>query len=204
VLEHHLVASVEAGQRAPHLGHELAVVELRGPGSAEVEEAPVRLHHLIGVDEHARAEIIGCHLLSGISGVETNDCLRCFTYLLSAICRQSVARNIPPPQPEADAEPKHRPAHVARMRALIHQLQEEIDRGEYKNQAILAHQLGFSRGRFTKLLDLTLLASLIEEEVMSLEAKDVSEPIKERTPHEIVRRTSLTKQRHIWHMWKPG
>lgn len=51
-----------------------------------------------------------------------------------------------------------RPAHVARMLALAHHLQDAIDRRLVPDRATVARKLGFTRARVTQLLDLLLLA----------------------------------------------
>jgi hypothetical protein len=134
---------------------------------------------------------------SGIPGVETRSAqgLRTFTFPLAAVRRQPVSGVIPPPP---EAAPKRQPARVARMLALAHDLQGKLDRGEYPDQTTLAAQLGFTRGRLSKLLDLTLLAPDIQEEVLHLEAVDGVEPLAERALHDVVQRKSWAEQRIAW------
>ena len=59
-----------------------------------------------------------------------------------------------------------RPARVARMLALAHRLQEAIDRGDYQDRAELARVLGVTKARVSQILDLTLLAPEIQEEIL--------------------------------------
>ena len=66
----------------------------------------------------------------------------------------------PPP------ETVHRPARVARLLALAHRLQEAIDRGDYQDRAELARVLGVTKARVSQILDLTLLAPEIQEEIL--------------------------------------
>ena len=87
----------------------------------------------------------------------------------------------PPSEPP---EPARRPARIAYMLAFAHKLQEAIDRGEYRDRAEAARQLGLSRARITQLLDLTLLAPDIQEQVLFAEAVDGVEPMSERQLHE--------------------
>ena len=75
---------------------------------------------------------------------------------------------------------KRRPAKVAQMLALAHYLQGKIDRGEIRDRAELARRLGITRARVTQILDLTLLAPGIQEEVLFMEAVDGKEPKSER------------------------
>jgi hypothetical protein len=135
---------------------------------------------------------------SGIPGVETRSAqgLRTFTFPLAAVRRQPVSRVIPPPP---EAAPKRQPARVARMLALAHDLQGKLDRGEYPDQATLAAQLGFTRGRLSKLLDLTLLAPDIQEEVLHLDVVDGEEPLAERALREIAAAREWAEQRRRWY-----
>ena len=134
---------------------------------------------------------------NGIPGVETRsaDGYRRLTFPLSAIQRQPLVRMTPPPKKEV---PKRRPARVARMLAMANDLQDKIDRGEYKDQAAAARALGLSRTKLTRLLDLALLAPDIQEEVLFLKAVDGKEPVTERALREVVRHLSWAEQRRIW------
>ena len=91
----------------------------------------------------------------------------------------------PPPPPEV-----RRPARVAQVLALAHRFQAAIDRGDYRDRAELANQLGFTRARVTQLPDLLLLAPDIQARVLDLEAVDVVEPMAERALREVVRHES--------------
>jgi hypothetical protein len=84
-----------------------------------------------------------------------------------------------PPEPAA---PVRRPARRAQALALAHCLQATINRGDYHDRAELARQLGFTRARVTRLLDLLLVAPDIQERVVQLEAVDGVEPMAERAP----------------------
>lgn len=101
----------------------------------------------------------------------------------------------PPPTPH---EPVRRPARVAQVLALAHRLQRAIDRGEYRDRAELARQLGFTRARVTQILDLVLLAPDIQEHVVHLEAVDGVEPLAERGLRDVVRHESWAEQRRAW------
>lgn len=98
----------------------------------------------------------------------------------------------PPPPPPAQTR---RPARVAQALALAHRLQTAIDRGEYRDRAELARQLGFTRARVTQLLDLTLLAPDIQERVVELEAIDGVEPLSERDLRVVLRHEAWASQR---------
>ncbi|MFV2073049.1 MAG: hypothetical protein ACC742_10415 [Thermoanaerobaculales bacterium] len=100
--------------------------------------------------------------------------------------------------PEPPPEPVYRPARVAQMLALAHRLEAAIDRGDYKDRADVARQLGFTRARVTQLLDLALLAPDIQERVLDLQAIDGREPLTERGLREVVRQESWGEQRRRW------
>ncbi|MFT3838947.1 MAG: hypothetical protein QM723_18350 [Myxococcaceae bacterium] len=80
------------------------------------------------------------------------------------------------PQPA----PTRQPARVALMLALAHQVQKAIDSGAVKDRAEVARRLGLTRARVTHLLDLLLLAPLLQESVLFLEAVDGLQPTSER------------------------
>ena len=139
----------------------------------------------------------------GIPGVETRDekGRRVLSFPLAALRRQPFTRITPPPPKPV---PKRQPARVARMLALAHDLQDKLDRGEHQDQSALAAQLGFTRGRLTQLLDLTLLAPDIQEEVLHLEAVDGREPLAERDLHRLARRPAWADQRAAWAALSPS
>jgi len=80
----------------------------------------------------------------------------------------------PPP------EPVRRPARVAVMLALAHKIQDAIDRGVVRDRAEVARRLGLTRARVTQLMDLTLLAPDVQEQILFAESVDGREPISER------------------------
>jgi len=82
--------------------------------------------------------------------------------------------------PPAAPEPVRRPARVAQMLGLAHRIEEAIERGDYRDRADAARQLGITRARVTQLLDLLLLAPDIQEHIVFLEAVDGVEPLSER------------------------
>jgi hypothetical protein len=84
------------------------------------------------------------------------------------------------------------------MLAFAHGLQAAIDRGEYRDQADAARQLGLTRARVTQLMNLTLLAPEIQEAVLFLEAVDGREPMSERDPRTVVAAGDWAAQRDAW------
>lgn len=110
--------------------------------------------------------------------------------------KQAVRFNTEPPP--APPEPVRRPAHVARMLALAHQLNAAIQRGLVADQAAVARKLGLTRARITQLLDLTLLAPDLQLQVLELEAVDGVEPLAERQLRGVVAAGTWPQQRAAW------
>ena len=98
----------------------------------------------------------------------------------------------PPPAPVG------RPARVAVMLALAHQIQRAIDRGELADQAEAARNLGLTRARLTQLLDLTLLGPDVQERVLAHESVDGTEPLSERVLRPVARAPSWAEQRTLF------
>jgi hypothetical protein len=106
--------------------------------------------------------------------------------------------------PEAPPASVRRPARVAVMFALAHQIQRAIDRGELRDQAEAARRLGLTRARLTQLLDLTLLAPEIQERILALESVDGDEPLAERALRRAVRPRSWDEQRTLLEAARSG
>jgi hypothetical protein len=81
---------------------------------------------------------------------------------------------------------ERKPAQVAVMLALAHKIRQTIDRGEIRDQAKAARRLGLTRARLTQILDLTLLAPVLQEKVLFLEAIGGAEPPSERLLRDVV------------------
>ncbi len=111
--------------------------------------------------------------------------------------RQGKAVDLQPaPPPEAPA--KHRPARVAHMLALAIRIEKMIERGELKDRAHAAANLGFTRARVTQFLALTLLAPDIQQEIPFLEVEDGVERITERALRDVVGLDEWEEQRVRW------
>jgi hypothetical protein len=108
--------------------------------------------------------------------------------------RKTTFSDKPPSRPE----PVRRPARIARMLALAHSFQAEVDGGKYLDRADLARQLGLTRARVTQLLDLMLLAPDIQEEILFLDAVAGAEPVSERTLRKVTRHLPWAEQRTAW------
>jgi len=100
--------------------------------------------------------------------------------------------------PTPPPDPVRRPARVAQMLALAHRLQAEIDRGDYRDRAELARQLGFTRARVSQILDLLMLAPDLQERILDLEAVDDVEPLSERALRAVVKVERWDQQRRAW------
>ena len=101
-----------------------------------------------------------------------------------------------PPAPPP--EPVRRPARVALMLALAWKIREAIDGGVVESQTEVAERLGLTRARVTQLLDLTLLAPDLQEQILFAEALDGKEPLSEQGLRGAVRLESWAEQRAAW------
>jgi hypothetical protein len=105
---------------------------------------------------------------------------------------------LPPP------EPVRRPARVAVMLALAHKIQDAIDRGVVRDRAEVARRLGLTRARVTQIMDLTLLAPDLQEQILRMESVDGVEPIHERTVRDRLPSLSWAGQRAVWRQFHPA
>jgi hypothetical protein len=102
------------------------------------------------------------------------------------------------PSPSVPRRSTRRPAYVARLLALAHQLRRLLERGEVSGVGELARRLEVSQPRVTQVLNLTYLAPSIQAEVLALEAVDGVEPMTERPLREVVREAGWVAQRRRW------
>lgn len=100
--------------------------------------------------------------------------------------------------PEAKPKEKKRPLRVARMLALAHQCEALIAAGVVADRTELAGVLGFTKARVTQLLDLTLLAPDIQEEILVAEVEPGWDPLTERALRSIVAICDWRDQRARW------
>ena len=100
--------------------------------------------------------------------------------------------------PEAKRKQKTRPLRVARMLALAHECEALIAARIVADRAELAGVLGFTRARVTQLMDLTLLAPDIQEEILVAEVEPGRDVVTERALRAIVRYGDWTEQRSRW------
>jgi hypothetical protein len=99
---------------------------------------------------------------------------------------------------EPKRKEKLRPLRVARMLALAHECEALIAAGVVADRAELAAVLGFTRARVTQLMDLTLLAPDIQEEILVAEVEPGRDPICERGLRAIVALARWGEQRRAW------
>jgi hypothetical protein len=88
---------------------------------------------------------------------------------------------------------------VARLLALAMRFQDMVDRGEVRDFADLA-RLGYvTRARITQIMDLTLLAPDIQEEILFLPTTTAGrDPIKEKEVRAIAAIPHWHRQRKVW------
>ena len=108
--------------------------------------------------------------------------------------------------PEAKRKEKTRPLRVARMLALAHECEALIAAGVVADRAELAGVLGFTRARVTQLMDLTLLAPDIQEEILVAEVEPGWDSVTEHAMRKLVRCARWSEQRRAWsslkeHRW---
>jgi len=96
------------------------------------------------------------------------------------------------PREEADDFGVLRTAAIQTYGEVLHVF---VDRGDYRDRADLARQLGFPRARISQLLDLLMLAPDLQEFVLDLEAVDGREPLTERALRAVVKIERWGKQR---------
>ena len=100
---------------------------------------------------------------------------------------------------KAAAAKRRYPARVARQLALAHSLQRRVDGGEFADYADLARGLGFTRARITQLMNLLLIATDVQEEILFLEVPPGRQPITEHALRDALLTTlDWREQRHRW------
>lgn len=103
-----------------------------------------------------------------------------------------------PPEPKPVHDPVRRPARVAQMLAFAHGLGAAIERGDFRDYADAARHFQLTRARITQLMNLTLLAPDIQEQVLFLEAVDGREPMSERDLRTVIYAGVWGAQRVEW------
>lgn len=103
-----------------------------------------------------------------------------------------------PPEPKPVHDPVRRPARVAQMLAFAHGLGAAIERGDFRDYADAARHFQLTRARITQLMNLTLLAPDIQEQVLFLEAVDGREPMSERDLRTVLQSLVWDEQVVAW------
>lgn len=110
--------------------------------------------------------------------------------------------------PEAKRKEKLRPLRVARMLALAHECEALIASRVVADRTELAGVLGFTKARVIQLMDLTLLAPDIQEEILIAEVEPGRDVVTERALRSLVRHAEWARQRRCWgelrHAWTTG
>ena len=120
---------------------------------------------------------------------------------LRRTARQAAGR----PKKAAPSPPARIP-RITRLMALAIKFQDMIDRGEVKDYADLA-RLGYvTRARVTQIMNLTLLAPDIQEEILELSTQRISAPPAERQVRTVTDLLFWAHQRRAWHVasWNNG
>lgn len=91
-----------------------------------------------------------------------------------------------------------RPAYVAQLLALAHELRGLLDRGEVSGVGELARRLRVSQPRVTQIINLTYLAPKIQAEILELEAADGVEPMSERPLRRVLAEEDWGRQRWVF------
>lgn len=89
--------------------------------------------------------------------------------------RQTVRRV----QRQAGLSTPH-PARIARLLALAHHIEAQIESDEFQDYAAVARAHNLTRARLTQIMNLLLLAPMIQEDILQLEALPGWEPVTER------------------------
>jgi hypothetical protein len=105
--------------------------------------------------------------------------------------------------PASPRTPVRRPARIAQMLALAHQLERSIDAGVYADRADAARSLGLTRARITQLCDLLGLAPDLQEALLRLESVDGVEPTTEHAIRPVLRMLVWSAQRAWWRQHDP-
>lgn len=88
---------------------------------------------------------------------------------------------------------------ISRLMALAIHLQKLIDNGAVHDYAEIARLTGLTRARVTQIMNLTLLAPEIQEEILFLpRVQNGRDPIAERNIRKIIAETFWPKQKLLW------
>ncbi len=108
---------------------------------------------------------------------------------------RSMEERLGPPEPP---KPGPRIPHITRLMALAIKLQEMIDRGEIQDYVDIARLGYITRARASQIMNLTLLAPDIQEDLLFLEDSTGGGRMKEHRIREIAAVSSWSDQRKLW------
>jgi len=91
-----------------------------------------------------------------------------------------------------------RPAQIARLLAVAHNVDRAIASGACPDLATMAERLKMTRARITQVVGLTFLAPDIQEQVLTLRAIDGREPVRERALRAVAALPTWERQRAAW------
>ena len=97
-----------------------------------------------------------------------------------------------------------RPARVARVLALAHDLEARVQAGEFRDYADIARHHGLTRARLTQVMNLLLLAADIQAQVLALRFPPGREPVTERHLRQVLRSPVWAEQRVAWRRIRPA
>lgn len=112
---------------------------------------------------------------------------------------RSMEQRLGPPEPPQGQKPGPRIPRITRLMALAIKLQEMIDRGEIQDYVDIARLGYITRARASQIMNLTLLAPDIQEEILGW-TSEVGRVLSV-TEHEVrslIRYTSWERQREVW------
>jgi hypothetical protein len=112
---------------------------------------------------------------------------------------RSMEERLGPPEPPNTPKPGPRIPRITRLMALAIKLQGMIDRGEIQDYVDVARLGYITRARASQIMNLTLLAPDIQEEVLgwSSEVGRVFS-VTEREVRKLVRHAFWERQREVW------
>lgn len=103
------------------------------------------------------------------------------------------------PEDAAGCPSKGRLPRVTRLLALAHRFADLLARGEVPSMAELARAGGVTRARLSQILDLTLLAPDIQEEILAFRIVESGrDPVTTRELRTLTRSMSWPEQRRAW------
>lgn len=112
---------------------------------------------------------------------------------------RSMEERMGPPEPPEGPKPGPRIPRITRLMALAIKLQEMIDRGEIQDYVDVARLGYITRARASQIMNLTLLAPDIQEEILGW-SSEVGRVVSvtEREVRTMVRHTFWERQREGW------